>query len=155
LYIGSLSQAKATIRVSADTENIYILVEHKDEHLSSSDHMAIFLSPETQNGVLNGKARRIRLNATGIKSVDMYSGGWKPVSNTVTGAVVYDGTIGNKADKDNGYVAEIVLPRKDVEINGGKLLINAILFDSTAAKEDGIVNSASTKTVEWPYVYGL
>jgi hypothetical protein len=85
----------------------------------------------------------------------MYSGGWKPVSNTVTGAVVYDGTIGNKADKDNGYVAEIVLPRKDVEINGGKLLINAILFDSTAAKEDGIVNSASTKTVEWPYVYGL
>ena len=155
LYIGSLSQANATIRVSADTENIYFLVEHKDEQLASSDHMAIFLSPETQNGVLNGNSRRIRFNATGIKSVDMYSGGWKPLSNTVTGAVVYDGTIGNKADKDNGYVAEIVLPRKDIEITGGKLLINAILFDSTAAKEDGIVNSASTKTTEWPYIYGL
>lgn len=155
LYVGSVSQASATVRVSADSENIYFLVEHKDNNLSSSDHMAILLSPETSSGRLDGSARRIYFNATGIKSVGMYAGGWKPVENSVSGAVAYDGTIGDKTDTDNGYVAEIVLPRKDINITDGKLLINVLLFDSVAAEEDAIVNSASTRTNEWPVLRGL
>lgn len=155
LYVGSVSQANAAIRVSADSENIYFLVEHRDENLSSSDHMAILLSPETASGRLDGSARRIYFNATGIKSVNMYAGGWRPVDNSVTGAVAYDGTIGDKTDTDNGYVAEIVLPRKDIAITDGKLLVNVLLFDSVAAEEDAIVNSASAKTDEWPYIKGL
>lgn len=155
LYVGSVSQANAVVRVSADAENIYFLVEHRDNNLSSSDHMAILLSPETASGRLDGTARRIYFNATGIKSVGMYAGGWRPVDSGVTGAVAYDGTIGDKFDTDNGYVAEIVLPRKDIAIKDGRLLLNVLLFDSVAAEEDAIVNSASTKTEEWLYVRGL
>ena len=47
----------------------------------------------------------------------------------VTAKAAYDGTIGDNSDKDNGYLVEIKVPRKAVEITGGRLLLNFALFE--------------------------
>ena len=77
LFVGSRCQAQATLRCSADAENLYFLVEVFDESLSSTDFAYILLSPDNDTENLSAKSRRIRFGYDRIKSTDQYAGGWR------------------------------------------------------------------------------
>ena len=155
LFLGSESPIEATLRCSQDSENIYFLVEVQDDNLSNSDNVTIMLSPELENDRLGAKARRIKVGCNGLKNTDSYSGGWRSMEMGVTVAAAYDGTIGDNSDKDNGYLVEIKVPRKSIEITGGRLLLNFALFDSAGAFEDAVSGSAATDTKKWIAINNL
>ena len=67
----------------------------------------------------------------------------------------YDGTPGNNADKDNGYMVEIAVPRSSVEIKDGRLLMNFALFDMAGSFEDAVSGTAATDTKKWIAIKNL
>ena len=138
LFVGSRSQAQATLRCSADKDNYYFLVEVLDRTLSKSDFCYILLAPDDGSGKLGAKARRIRFGIEGLKSSDQYAGGWKEYDFGVKLTPAYDGTPGDNTDTDNGYLAEITVPRSSIEAVGGKLLVDLGCFDTVDNVEDVI-----------------
>lgn len=154
LFIGETSQAQATLRCSADSENIYFLIEVLDYNLSASDFGFLMLSPADGSGRLSGKSRRVRFGVSGIKNTDQYAGGWKSYSFGAQGKVAYDGTIDNKSDEDKGFIIEISIPRSSIEITGGKVLVNFGYYDAIANSQDSI--SKDTESSEsWVPIKGL
>lgn len=155
LYLGAVSNVSAIVRASSDADNLYLLMEVQDPELSSDDQCCVFLSAEGDNARLDGTSRRIRFNAGGLKSIDKYAGGWTKTESAAKAKVAYDGTLNQKDDTDKGYVLEISIPKSELSIKNGRLLVNALLFDAVAAREDAIVNSATTDTSTWPAISGL
>lgn len=155
LYLGAVSNVSAVVRASADAANLYLLMEVKDSELADDDQCCIFLSAEGDNARLGGTSRRIRFNANGLKSIDKYAGGWTKTESAAKAKVAYDGTLNQKDDSDKGYVLEISIPKSELSISDGRLLVNALLFDAVAAREDAIVNSATTDTSTWPAITEL
>ena len=146
LFVGSRCQAQATLRCSADSDCIYFLIEAKDESLSSTDFAYLLLSPDNGTGNLSAKSRRIRIGYNNIKSTDQYAGGWTEYDFGVTGTVLYDGTPTDREDTDNGFRAEIAIPRSSVEVNEGRILVNFGYFDAASNLEDVLYDAGTTES---------
>lgn len=157
LYVGSISQSCATLRCSQDGDNLYFLAEIRDNNLTDDDQFCLFLASDTPGNKLNAGSRRFRFSPSGLRSVDKYSGGWtKAPKSSVKYLIAYDGTInGTPAGTDKGYVIEFAVPKSELGITDGRIACNMLLYDSSAAKEDSIVPSASNDSSNWVYVYGL
>lgn len=148
LFVGQKSQAQATLRCSSDDDNIYFLVEVLDSNISRDDYVSVFLSPAAGGDQLNANARRIRVSHSGLKSVDTYGGGWRVTDMKVTVSSSYDGTLSDNSDTDNGYLAEITIPKSEFNLASGDLLVNFSLFD-TQGGEDAIAGTADKSTANW------
>lgn len=153
LFIGDVCQAQATLRCSADSDNIYFLIEILDNTLSTSDFGYLMLSPEAESTKLGAKSRRIRFGLNGIKNTDQYAGGWKALQFGAEASVAYDGSIDQKDDEDKGSIIELSIPKKSLEITNGRILVNFGYFDAIANAEDSIGDSGSTKG--WLAIKGL
>jgi len=147
VFVGQKSQAQATLRCASDNNNIYFLVEVKDEQISKDDYICIYLTPSGGNGQLNAESRRIRVSHSGLKSTDNYGGGWRETDLGVTVSSAYDGTISNNSDTDNGYLVEIAVPKSKLNLSGD-MLLNLTLFD-TQGGEDAIVPGNTRSTAGW------
>ena len=144
LFVGSRCQAQATLRCSADAENLYFLVEVFDESLSSTDFAYILLSPDNDTENLSAKSRRIRFGYDRIKSTDQYAGGWREADFGISYAGAFDGTPTDKTDQDNGFRAEIAVPRSSIELVNGRVLVNFGYFDAAANVEDVLCDASNT-----------
>ena len=144
LFVGSRSQAQATLRCSADAENLYFLVEVFDETLSSTDFAYILLSPDSGSENLSAKSRRIRIGYNKIKSTDQYAGGWREYDFGVSYAGVFSGTPTDMSDTDTGFRAEISVPRSSVEIIDGRILVDFGYFDAASNAEDVLCDASNT-----------
>lgn len=147
LFVGQKSQAQATLRCASDEKNVYFLVEVQDEQISKDDYVIIYLSPSGGTGQLNADSRRIRVSHSGLKSADIYGGGWRETDLGVTVSNAYDGSISNNTDTDNGYLVEIAIPKSKLNLSGD-LLLNFSLFDVQGG-EDAIAASTSKSTANW------
>jgi hypothetical protein len=147
LFVGENSQAQATLRSSTDDKNIYFLIEVFDENISRDDYVSIYLSPTTGNDRLNSESRRIRVSHSGLKSTDIYAGGWRPHDMSVSVSSAYDGTISDNNDIDNGYLIEIAVPRSEFDLTSGELLMNFALFTFQGGED--AVSSNTTSTAGW------
>lgn len=148
LFVGQKSQAQATLRCSSDSENVYFLVEVLDNDISKDDYVSIFITPAGDSQV-SANSRRIRVSANGLKSKDIYGGGWREATDMkVTVSSAYDGTLSNSADNDNGYLVEIAIPKSELGAYSGNAFINFSLFDVKGG-EDAIVNTADRNTTYW------
>lgn len=147
LFVGARCQAQATLRCSADEDNLYFLIEVLDETLSSSDFAYLMLSPDNGTGSLSAKSRRIRVGYNEVKSTDQYAGGWRSYDFGVQAAFAFDGTPKDRDDKDNGFRAEISVPRSSVEVIDGKVLVNFGYFDAASNVEDVLYDASNT--VKW------
>jgi hypothetical protein len=149
LFVGQRSQAQATLRCSGDDKNVYFLVEVLDKEISQDDYVSIFLSPAAGDGQLNSDAYRIRVSHSGLKSADIYAGGWRAATDMdVSVSSSYDGTISDNSDTDNGYLVEIAVPKSQFKLSSGDLLVNLSLFD-TQGGEDAISSTSSKNTGGW------
>ena len=72
----------------------------------------------------------------------------------ISAAVSYDATLSSKSDTDNGWLAEIAVPRSAVNVIGGKLKLNFALFDVEGG-EDAVVSTGEKNPQYWITVSGL
>ena len=73
--MGSESQAQASVRMSYDKDNLYLLVERLDYDLLSQDTVDVYLNPSTQG---LGETLRLTVGPNGLQQTARYSGGrWK------------------------------------------------------------------------------
>lgn len=147
LFVGQKSQAQATLRCSSDESNLYFLVEVLDDDISKDDYVSLYLTADT-NAQVNGDARRIRVSHSGLKSTDHYGGGWRELEMDLSVGSSYDGTLSNNGDTDNGYLIEVSVPKSELDLSSGTLLVNFSLFDIQGG-EDAISNTADTSTETW------
>ena len=154
LFVGEKSQAQATLRCSCNDRNVYFLVEVLDEAISRDDYVNILLSPANEGDKLTSAARRIKVSHSGLKSTDVYAGGWRETDMGVTVQAAYDGTISDNSDTDNGYLVEVAVPRSQLDLASGEILVNLVLFDSQGG-EDAISPTSSRSIAGWVPVAGL
>jgi len=154
IFVGSKGRAQATLRCSADKDNVYFLVEVRDENISADDYVNILLSPETPTGKITSDARRIKIASYGLKSTDLYAGGWQEYAMAVEVKTAFDGTISDNSDIDNGYLAEVAVPRTELKIENGRLLVNLVLFDAEGG-EDAVAPTTVKSLQQWIPVTGL
>lgn len=115
-----------------------------DESLSSTDFAYILLSPDNDTENLSAKSRRIRFGYDRIKSTDQYAGGWREADFGISYAGAFDGTPTDKTDQDNGFRAEIAVPRSSIELVNGRVLVNFGYFDAAANVEDVLCDASNT-----------
>ena len=151
LFVGSKGDARATLRCSADSDNLYFLVEVMDDKLSKNDFCTIYLCKGEKFGATS---RRIKVNLDGLKSVSNFAGSWRELENCpVSAKAAYDGTPTSLTDIDNGYLVEVCVPRSEVSINEGECLVNFSIFDAVANSEDSVKDTNTP--AGWLKIKGL
>lgn len=148
VFVGSKSAAQATLRCSADKDNIYFLVEVLDDNISGDDYINILLCPETATGNITSEARRIKVAPYGLRSTDQYAGGWHEIPMNVKVGTAFDGTIAKAEDTDHGYLVEVAVPRSELKIVNGEILVNLVMFDSQAG-EEAIAPTTTNSLAKW------
>lgn len=157
LFVGAKSQAQATLRCSADADEIYFLVEALDEDVTDGDHITLYLAPTDTKLTAN---RSYSLKVSSLLSPDItvtpsvYDGSkWTETSNL---DAVVKTKIDNKKNDKGGYRVEISIPRSKLTIKSGEILINLALKNldtGGSATEDQI--ASTTDLAKWIPVNGL
>lgn len=152
LFVGSKSQAQATLRCSSDSENIYFLVEVHDKVLNASDKVTIFLS-SAQDSKKGSNSVKLEVGPTGLNSSSVFDKSWKIEDMEISAISAVDGTGNNNKDTDNGYLCEIGIPKKSLKgLADGKLIVNISLFDAAVGAETMVDEDTLSK---WPIIMNL
>lgn len=153
LFAGSKCQAQATLRCAADADNIYFLVECRDENVSKDDYVQVFVAP-SDAAKLNAQSLRVKVGLNGLRNQGVYAGNWIEKDLGAKAVVRYDATLSDASDVDNGWLAEISVPRSSVKVVDGKVKVNLALFDMEGG-EDAIVSTGERNPQKWITVTGL
>ena len=153
LFAGSKCQAQATLRCAADADNIYFLVECRDENVSKDDYVQVFVAP-SDAAKLNAQTLRVKVGLNGLRNQGVYAGNWIEKDLGANAVVRYDATLSDASDVDNGWLAEISVPRSSVKVVDGKVKVNLALFDMEGG-EDAIVSTGEKNPQKWITVTGL
>lgn len=153
LFAGSKCQAQATLRCAADADNIYFLVECRDENVSKDDYVQVFIAP-SDAAKLNAQTLRVKVGLNGLRNQGVYAGNWIEKDLGAKAVVRYDATLSDASDVDNGWLAEISVPRSSVKVVDGKVKVNLALFDMEGG-EDAIVSTGEKNPQKWITVTGL
>ena len=153
LFAGSKCQAQATLRCAADADNIYFLVECRDENVSKDDYVQVFIAP-SDAAKLNAQTLRVKVGLNGLRNQGVYAGNWIEKDLGANAVVRYDATLSDASDVDNGWLAEISVPRSSVKVVDGKVKVNLALFDMEGG-EDAIVSTGEKNPQKWITVTGL
>lgn len=153
LFAGSKCQAQATLRCAADADNIYFLVECRDDNVSKDDYVQVFIAP-SDAAKLNAQTLRVKVGLNGLRNQGVYAGNWIEKDFGANAVVRYDATLSDASDVDNGWLAEICVPRSSVKVVDGKVKVNLALFDMEGG-EDAIVSTGEKNPQKWITVTGL
>ena len=153
LFAGSKCQAQATLRCAADADNIYFLVECRDENVSKDDYVQVFIAP-SDAAKLNAQTLRVKVGLNGLRNQGVYAGNWIEKDLGANAVVRYDATLSDASDVDNGWLTEISVPRSSVKVVDGKVKVNLALFDMEGG-EDAIVSTGEKNPQKWITVTGL
>lgn len=153
LFAGSKCQAQATLRCAADADNIYFLVECRDENVSKDDYVQVFIAP-SDAAKLNVQTLRVKVGLNGLRNQGVYAGNWIEKDLGANAVVRYDATLSDASDVDNGWLVEISVPRSSVKVVDGKVKVNLALFDMEGG-EDAIVSTGEKNPQKWITVTGL
>ena len=150
LFVGSESQAQMTLRAAHDDENVYFLLSRSDDFLQDGDTMTVCI------GAGAAADYRITVGVDGIRSIEHYANGAK--QQTLAGgraAVKVLGTVGNNDDRDEGYVAEIAVPKSAVGLVGAsRFKVRPALAnqDGSGSISDTLTGVSAFSTSLWPTI---
>ncbi len=144
IFIGSKSQAQASIRVTADSENMYVLIERLDEYIANTgDRVALRFAGKNKS-----ESYSLTVGRQGIVALR------DPSDNVITlpaGCVakkVY-GTVGDHSDKDTGFVVEVKIPFSYIGGSANSFLVQPLLQNlddsTTSADKDLYTLSGMSK----------
>lgn len=141
LFVGSESQAQAAVRMAYDDDHLYLLVERLDNDLLPADVVDVYL--HTGAEALNASSLRLKIDAEGVRQTSRYLyGNWvnSEIPEIQSGSIVR-GTVSNSGDSDEGYIAEIAVPRSTIQAYGSSVKIALTLSNQdqgTDVIEDGL-----------------
>ena len=150
LFVVSASQAQMTLRAAHDDENVYFLLSRSDYFLQDGDTMTVCIAADATADY------RITVGVDGIRSIEYFVSGAR--QRTLTGgtaAVKVLGTVGNNDDRDEGYVAEIAIPKALVGLSDAKrfkvrpALVNV---DDSGSIGDTLTGVSAFSTKLWPEI---
>ncbi len=107
-FIGSVSQAQASVRSASDSEAVYFLIERLDDYLTSdTDTVTLYFAASKTSATYY----RLNVNANGVVSYDYYNGSsYSKVSKEIFSTSIINGTLDSDSDTDVGYSVEIKIP---------------------------------------------
>ncbi|CAG7622339.1 hypothetical protein PAESOLCIP111_02416 [Paenibacillus solanacearum] len=131
LFLGSDSQAQATIRSAHDGKNLYLLVERLDRYLMDEDTISIYIG----SGDDKQTFYKLDVNVSGVTQISQYANGayqTLPLGEVKSVAAV-NGTVGQEGNNTSGYLVKTALPLSSIAVGGAKMLrFNAILYNKDA-----------------------
>ena len=156
-FVGSSSQAQATIRVAYDDDNLYFLVERLDEdivHRSDldCDAMELLLNlGDRHKSAIDDTVWKLSLNVKGLRQCcrGNAGGGFEayPVLGAQAAVRVY-GTVNDARDTDIGFVTEVSIPWNALGgiPEDGRLGLSATLYnvDSNASVVESMTGDQPT-----------
>lgn len=112
VFIGSVSQAQASVRSAHDTENVYFLIERLDSYLDSeADTVSLYFESKDSAGYY-----RLTVGIGGIVQFEYYDG--KKFNELDTSrlscGLKINGTPDYDEDTDVGYSAELMIPVSEI-----------------------------------------
>ena len=132
LYLDA-SGVSANVRCSSDSDNVYFLVEVRDNTLSKRDKVTLIASPVTPGNVTGNGALRLTLVPDGRSAVSRYnSGKWSSIKSSLEMKVALGGTIDDNSDEDEGYILEIRVPKEELALSDGVMVFNPELYDAAS-----------------------
>lgn len=151
LFVGSESQAQATVRVAYNQDKIYFLVERLDYDLTEGDGVNLFIDDGTKNFLV------LKLNLESTAQASYYSAAdstYQPKDLAAIGVSVrayLDGTKNNHADRDVGVAYEIAVPRTLLHGAQRQMKILATLQNADAANtvQDEITGTSPLDKSTW------
>ena len=115
LFVGSKSQAQITVQVAHSAETVYFLVNRLDYDLTDGDTVILNI------GVGKDCYYRVTVGLDGMRSFEKIENGAKAALPLCGNAKIrLFGTVNDGADKDEGAVYEIALPKKALELGGAR-----------------------------------
>lgn len=134
LFIGSDSPSQAAIRFAYDNDNVYCLVERRDDNITADDTFELMLQSGNATGqplmltfTPNLTDNTIECNDSGVTSraiINSKESGYRP-----------------------GYVIETAIPRSRLSIANDQLLFNAVLHEGGSA--DSFFGLTATNYEKW------
>ncbi len=152
LFVGSNSQAQASVRFAEDSEYIYILCERLDEKLSAKDDVDIFVAGEGESAYY-----KITLTPKGIGKVSRFENK-KPsdFASSIEGTTVCVGSVDKDDDIDTGYVVELKLKKTEFGISLEKGIRATVALENKDGRDsfeqDKINGHSVLDTSTWTYV---
>lgn len=151
-FVGSESQAQASVRLSYDKDNVYVLVERLDVDLRPEDTVSVYLNPDSQG--LGESSLRLTVGTSGLQQTARYSGGrWTDTAvSGARGEVLLRGTVGDSSDQDEGYAVEVVIPRAALQANASMLRCALVLYNQdkgTFRIEDSLDSVTLSQPTSW------
>ena len=134
-FVGSESQAQTAIRVAQDDEYIYFVAEVLDNKLSQKDRVSFCVG-----NVSSGKYVQVSVNPLGDIGINP-KGGLPLSKDDVSAFVLYDGTVDDFKDKDNGYIVELRIPKSVIGAHISEVIFNPVL-QSADSKEGKVVSDS-------------
>ena len=145
LFVGSETQAQATVQVAHDRDNVYFLVTRLDKYLTSKDSVKI--------NIADGSASyyTVAINPKGAYTVT-HSAKGSITSGTAT-AVKRFGTVDINTNVDQGVYIEFAIPKANLGLSG-KTSFKAMPAltnkdASSTVTEDTLLTANMTSTANW------
>jgi hypothetical protein len=139
-FVGSSSQAQASVRAKRDSSYLYLAIEALDECITSSDRVTVMLS----NGT-TGSQVYVTVYPDGRYSVTD-ANGKKLTTAGIDGRIYMEGSYEEYGDTDVGYAAEIRIPRSLFTTT--TLRICPVIYNKDEVHETPIVDTVSNITTD-------
>ncbi|MBQ4150809.1 MAG: hypothetical protein IJC81_03275 [Clostridia bacterium] len=148
LFVGSETQAQATVQVAHDKDNVYFLITRHDKCLTSKDTFKMHIAADdssyyTVTFKIDGKYL-VTLTKNGT-TTDVASGS--------TSFVKRFGTVDINTNTDQGALIEIAVPKSEIGLLGKTSFKTTIALEnkdnSTVITEDTLDGTDMTSTANW------
>ncbi|MBQ4557347.1 MAG: exo-alpha-sialidase [Clostridia bacterium] len=144
LFVGSETQAQATMQVAHDRDNVYFLVTRLDKCLTSKDAVKINVADGSTNYYT------ISINPKGAYTVT-HSVNGDIASGTATAAKRF-GTVDINTNVDQGVYIEFAIPKSQIGVSGTSFKVMPALTNKDASStvtEDTLTGAVMTSTANW------
>lgn len=150
LFVGSESQAQASLRVAHDEKNVYFLVSLLDYCLTSEDAVTVCVAESAISD------NRITVYPDGSATLASYSMGKQQSTSALNGVkTVIKGTLDDTSDRDEGVIFEIAVPKADLALQGKNAFTARLALvnnDGDGYVSDTFTGASSVYTEQWPEV---
>lgn len=149
LFVGSESQAQMTLQTAYDDTNLYFLISRLDKHLNAGDTVSVNI------GVGLAEFYTVTVDEKGTASLTHFVNGVTEKVDGAKAAIGTVGTIANNEDADEGYLAEISVPRAAVGLAGATAYTvrpELVNVDGNGSVRDTLTGVSCISTALWPEV---
>lgn len=148
LFVGSETQAQATVQVAHDKNNVYFLVTRLDKYLTSKDTVTMHIADGTANYY------SVTFGVKGNYTVTYTNGGsTTTVASGTSPAVKRFGTVDINTNTDQGVFVEFAVQKSELGLVGDKsfkAVIELVNKDaSSTVTTDTLTNVDMTSTANW------